>query len=127
MMIDPPVLQDCIWRLNGLPVLFVSLKPPFDVLMERVAKRKMDKKVPAAEIHGNAGIQIAIERLNRLRPWFYQAVYANDCYDLEIDTVVHNPDAVCDLIEQRLTKGPGSAFETLRARYPQTTWRSQVV
>ena len=31
---------------RGLPVLFVSLKPPFDVLMERVAQRKMDKKSP---------------------------------------------------------------------------------
>ena len=28
MMVDPPILQDCIWRLEGLPVLFVSLRPP---------------------------------------------------------------------------------------------------
>jgi chloramphenicol 3-O-phosphotransferase len=121
MMIDPPVLQDCIWSLKGLPVLFVSLKPPFEVLMERVAKRTMDKKVPAAEIFGNDGIRIAVERLNRLRPWFYEAVYANDCYDLEIDTVQHAPEAVCDLIERRLAQGPGTAFETLRGRYPQST------
>jgi chloramphenicol 3-O-phosphotransferase len=121
MMLDPPVLQDCIWRLHGLPVLFVSLKPPFEVLMQRVAQRVMDKKIPAAEIHGNSdGVRLALERLNRLRPWFYEVVYANDCYDLEIDTVKHSPDQVCDLIEQRLSQGPGTAFETLRARYPQS-------
>jgi chloramphenicol 3-O-phosphotransferase len=119
MMTDPPVLQDCIWRMQGLPVLFVSLKPPFDVLMERVANRKMDKKLPAAEIFGDEGVRRAVEKLNRLRPWFYQAVYANDIYDLEIDTVKHSPEEVCDIIEKRLAEGPGLAFEKLRARYPR--------
>lgn len=117
MLLDPPVLQDCIWRLAGLPVLFVSLKPPFEVLAERVASRRMDKKMPT-DVLGKDAVKRIIDRLNRLRPWFYDAVYANDCYDLEIDTVQHNPEAVCDLIEQRLAEGPGTAFETLRERYP---------
>ena len=117
MMTDPAVLQDCIWRLQGLPVLFVSLKPPFEVLMERVASRKMDKKLPA-DLLGDDPAARAVERLSRLRPWFYEAVYANDCYDLEIDTLEHSPDQVCALIEQRLAAGPGEAFDTLRARYP---------
>lgn len=116
MMIDPPVLQDCIWRLKGLPVLFVSLKPPIEVLMERIANRTMDKKIPT-DILGEDAVQRIVDRLNRLRPWFYQAVYANDCYDLEIDTVQHPPAEVCQLIEQRLTKGPGTAFDTLRTLY----------
>ena len=118
MLIDPPVLQDCIWRMKGLPVLFVMLKPPFDVLMERVANRKMDKKLPAAEFFADDAVKRAVERLNRLRAWFYEAVYANDCCDLKIDTVKHGPEEVCALIEQRLAEGPGTAFETLRARYP---------
>jgi chloramphenicol 3-O-phosphotransferase len=118
MMIDPPVLQDCIWRLQGLPVLFVSLRPPFEVLMERVASRKMDKKMPT-DLLGEDAVKRIIDRLNRLRPWFYEAVYANDCYDLEIDTIKHGPDEVCTLIEERLAQGSGTAFDTLRARYPR--------
>lgn len=118
MMIDPPVLQDCIWRLEGLPVLFVSVKPPYEVLMERVATRPM-KGHPAAEMHGKDGNQRAVEALHRLRPWFYESVYANDCCDLEIDTTQHDPDAVCELIEQRLAEGPGTAFATLRQKYPR--------
>jgi chloramphenicol 3-O phosphotransferase len=118
MLTDPPLLQDCIWRLQGLPVLFVSLKPPFDVLMERVAQRKMDKKMPS-DLLGADAVKRIVDRLNRLRPWFYEAVYANDCYDLEIDTVKHTPEEVCEVIKQRLVQGPGTAFAALRARYPQ--------
>lgn len=117
MMTDPPVLQDCIWRLQGLPVLLVSLKPPYEVLMERVSTRKMGNQGPAMQLHGDEGVRRTVDRLNRLRPWFYQAVYANDCCDLEIDTVQHDTDQVCTLIEQRLAAGPGTAFETLRRRW----------
>ena len=116
MMTDPPILQDCIWRLQGLPVLFVSLRPPFDVLMARVANRTMDKKLPT-DLLGDDPAARAVARLNRLRPWFYEAVYANDVYDLQVDTLAHGPEAVCTLIEQRLAAGPGDAFETLRGRY----------
>jgi chloramphenicol 3-O-phosphotransferase len=117
MLIDPPILQDCIWRLEGLPVLFVCVKPSYEVLLERVTNRKMDKKMP--DTLGADAAKRIIDRLNRLRPWFYEAVYANDIYDLEIDTVRHNPDEVCSLIEQRLAQGPGTAFEKLRQRYPK--------
>jgi chloramphenicol 3-O-phosphotransferase len=116
MMIDPPVLQDAIWRLEGLPVLFVSLKPPYEVLEQRVATRKMGGKGPALSEEATRRI---VDRLNRLRPWFYEAVYANDCYDLEIDTSEHAPEVVCDLIERRFAAGPGTAFEQLRTRYPR--------
>jgi chloramphenicol 3-O-phosphotransferase len=118
MMTDPPVLQDCIWRLKDLPVLFVTLKPPFEVLMERVATRKMEKKLPTSQYSSDDAAQRARERLNRLRPWFYETIYANDYCDLEIDTVKFNPEEVCDLIEKRLAEGPGTAFEQLRKRHP---------
>ena len=58
-------------------------------------------------------------RLTRLRPWFYEAVYANEISDLEIDTSVHDPESVCRLIEARLAEGPGTAFGRLRERYPR--------
>jgi chloramphenicol 3-O-phosphotransferase len=115
MMIDPPVLQDAVWRLKDLPVLFVVLKPPYEVLEQRVATRKMGGKT--AEHLSDEAVKRIRDRLNRLRPWFYQAVYANDCCDLEIDTVQYPPEEVCALIERRLAAGPGTAFEQLRSRY----------
>ena len=117
-MTDPPVLQDLVWRLEGIDVTFVCLKPPFEVLEQRVANRKMDKKLPT-DILGEDVVRKIVERLDRLRPWFYDAVYANDICDLEIDTSCHAPEAVVAMIEARMAEGPGDAFEKLRARYPR--------
>jgi chloramphenicol 3-O-phosphotransferase len=117
MMVDPPVLQDAIWRLKGLPVLFVVLKPPYAVLEQRIAARSMGGKSSTQMTEERA--QAIRSRLDRLRAWFYQASYANDCCDLTINTVEHGPDATCDLIDQRLANGAGTAFEDLRQRYAQ--------
>jgi chloramphenicol 3-O-phosphotransferase len=118
MMSDPPVLQDAIWRMAGLPVLLVTLKPPFEVLQKRLAERVYDKKLPT-DILGADTVRIITDRLDRLRPWFYQAVYANEITDLQIDTAQHGPEAVRAMIEQRLAAGPGTAFHALRERYPK--------
>ena len=118
LMSDPPVLQDCIWRMDGLPVLLVTLKPPFEVLERRVAERQMDKKIPT-DILGEDAARKIVDRLTRLRPWFYETVYANDICDLEIDTAIHGPEDVCAMIEARLAQGPGTSFDRLRAKHPQ--------
>ena len=117
-MTDPPVLQDLVWRLEGVDVTLVCLKPPFDVLEQRVANRKMDKKLPT-DILGEDVVRKIVERLDRLRPWFYDAVYASDLYDLTIDTSCHAPEEVVAMIEARMAEGPGTAFDQLRARYPR--------
>ncbi len=116
-MTDPPVLQDLIWQLDGLEVLFVCLKPPYAVLEQRVASRTMDKPMPV-DLLGADAVRKIVERLTRLRPWFYQAVYANDIVDLEIDTDAHAPDEVVAMIEARMAGGPGTAFARLRERWP---------
>jgi len=118
MMTDPPMLQDCIWRLKDLPVLFVSLKPPYEVLMERVADRQIGQRFSTSN-YSSQQVQKSKERLARLRPWFYETVYANDCCDIEIDTQQHSPEKVCELIKNRLATGPGTAFKQLRERYAQ--------
>jgi len=118
LMIDPPVLQDLAWRLEGQPALLVTLKPPYEVLMERVAQRKMDKKMPV-DLLGEDAVKKIIDRLDRLRDWFYEAVYTNDISDLVIDTQIHSPEEVCDMIEERLAKGKGTAFESLREIWPR--------
>ena len=117
-MSDPPVLQDLIWQLEGLPVLFVCLKPSYEVLSARIANRTMDKPMPT-DLLGEDAVRKIIDRLDRLRPWFYEAVYANDTYDLVIDTEAHGPEAVVGMIEARLAEGSGTAFETLRKKWPK--------
>jgi chloramphenicol 3-O-phosphotransferase len=124
MFVDPPILQDAVWRMAGLPVLFVSLKPDFDVLMERVASRRMDKKMPT-DLLGEGAVRKIVDRLDRLRPWFYEAAYANDIVDIEIDTVANDPGQVVALIEARLAQGPGTAFERLRERWPDPRTRTE--
>ena len=117
-MTGTPVLADCAWRLAGPPVLLVTLKPPFEVLERRVAERQMDKKMPV-DLLGEDAARKIIDRLTRLRPWFYESVYANTIADLTIDTSVHGPDDVCAMIEARLAEGPGAAFERLRKAFPR--------
>ena len=116
LMTDPPVLPDLAKRLDGLPALLVTLKPPFEVLERRVAERKMDKRMPT-ELLGEGAAAKIIDRLTRLRPWFYEEVYRNQIADLTIDTAIHGPDEVCAMIEARLAEGPGTAFAELRRRF----------
>ena len=114
---DPPVLRDCVCRLEGFPVLFVTVKPPREALMERLATREVVMPEELGKLIGETAFEETAKLMQRMTPWFYDAVYKNDCYDLVIDTTQHNPAEVCDLIQQRLDEGPGTAFDTLRDRY----------
>jgi chloramphenicol 3-O-phosphotransferase len=117
--VDPPLLQDLIWRLEGVPVLFVSLKPPFEVLEKRVTEREFVLPAPIKEAMGDMSAAAIGEVLRRVLPWYYEAAYRNDCFDLVVDSAQFTPDQVCEQIERRLGQGPGTAFETLRGRYPR--------
>lgn len=123
MFLDPPVLQDAIWRITDVPVLFVNLKPSRDVLEDRVKNRKIDfVPPPCAEAMENAGPEFISrlgEELGAATPWFYEHAYANDIYDLELDSSAMSPDKVCERIEARLAQGPGTAFDQLRDKYPE--------
>ena len=115
---DPPVLQDLAWRIEGCPALLVTLKPPYEVLRQRVEQRAMTKKLPV-EILGEEAAQRIVDRLARLRDWFYAEVYRNTICDLEIDTSVHDSDAVVAMVAERLAQGPGTAFDEIRRLHPR--------
>jgi chloramphenicol 3-O-phosphotransferase len=123
MFIDPPVLQDCIWRMTDLPVLFVCLKPVPDVLRQRVRDRQIEFiPPPVKEAMARVGPHLLKEmgeELEAATSWLYEHTYANDCYDLMVDSSAMSATAICEVIEQRLTHGPGTAFATLRERYPR--------
>ena len=121
MFLDPPILQDCIWALDGLPVLFVNLRPPLEVLVERVTTREIVLPPPMVEAAGGMdGVRALAGELEALVPWFFEHAYANDRYDLEIDSSALSPEQVSGRIEARLRQGPGSAFAELRRRYPRS-------
>ena len=120
MFADPPILQDCIWRLAELPVLFVNLRPSRDVLERRVTERKIELPPQMVEaVGGPDGVRKLGELLSQMTPWYYDHAYQNDCFDLELDSEALSPDQLCERIEARLRQGSGTAFETLRQRYPR--------
>jgi chloramphenicol 3-O-phosphotransferase len=119
MFVDPPILQDCIWAMRDVPVLFVNLQPPKEILARRVTEREVVLPAPMVEAAGGMdGVVRLGAELAALVPWFYDHAYQNDCYDLTIDSSQLTPDGVCALIERRLHAGPAIAFAELRKRYP---------
>ncbi len=120
LMVDPPLLQDLVQRIEGLPFLMVTLKPPFEVLEHRIAERQNTKPLPT-EFLGDDAAAKAVDRLNRLRSWFYDAVGASEVADIVLDTSVLAPHEICEAVEARLAVGPGEAFDCFRsARGAQT-------
>ncbi len=97
------ILPRCAQQLRGLPVLFVGVRCPIDVVMERrVATWGVGKQaagsVPAPVLRWQV------------------AVHMPGLYDLEIDTSVLGPEQGADLIRQRLERGPSpTAFERISA------------
>jgi len=125
MFLDPPVLQDCIWRLEGLPVLFVNLKPPREILEKRLRERVVDIPAPTREALEGADsdmLKLMGEELAAIIPWFYENSYKNDIYDIEIDSNSLSPEEVADKIDDRLKMGRGEAFETLRKIHERPDW-----
>lgn len=121
LFVDPPVLQDAVWRMADVPVLFVNLMPSRDVLEKRVTSREIAFiPPPIQEAMAAAGpeiIEAFATQLGAATPWFYEHAYANEIYDLELDSSAMTPEEVCARIEARLREGPGTAFERLRERH----------
>ncbi len=95
------ILPDCARRLIGLPVLFVGVRCPIEVVMER---RRATWGVGNTD-DGTVPKPVAL---------WQQAVHVPGIYDLEIDTSVLSPEACADVIRRRLEDGPPpSAFQRL--------------
>ncbi|HEX2033472.1 MAG TPA: chloramphenicol phosphotransferase [Chloroflexota bacterium] len=102
------ILPACARLLAGLPVLFVGVRCPIEVVMERRratwgTSDADDEPVPAP-----------------VRLW-QEAVHVPGIYDLEVDTSALSPEACADLIRQRLAAGqPPSAFRRLATMASQS-------
>lgn len=95
------ILPKCARLLEGLPVLFVGVRCPIEVVMER-------RLVTWGTGYGEDG---SIPEPVRL---WQKAVHEPGIYDLEVDTSKYNPEACAGLIRERLEKGPPpTAFKQL--------------
>ena len=101
------ILADSARRLAGLPVLFVGVHCPIEVVMERrrnsdpgsYATAEVDEPVPPPVLR-----------------WQF-AVHGAWAYDLDVDTSVQSPEECAATIAQRLAATqPAEAFERLAKR-----------
>lgn len=98
------ILSDCARRLGGLPALFVGVRCPIEVILER----RHQTGYPAGGV-GDARIPRPI------RLW-QREVHVPGIYDLEVDTSVLSPSECATVIRHHLEGGPApSAFRTLAA------------
>jgi chloramphenicol 3-O phosphotransferase len=95
------ILPNCARQLMGLPVLFVGVRCPIEIIMER-----RRATWPSSVDPGGAVPKTVI--------LWQQAVHEPGIYDLEVDTSVLSPEACANAIRQRLAAGPPpSVFERL--------------
>ncbi len=107
---DSGVLADCARRLAGLPVLFVGVRCPLEVIMER-----RDAGQPGREGMYATGSQ-AEPVPAPVRAW-QREVHDPGLYDLELDTSALNPQECAEAVRRRLEDGPPpSAFRQLADR-----------
>lgn len=103
---DGEILADCARRLEGLPVLFVGVRCPIEVIMQR---RKADQ--PGREgMYATGSAENPIPTPVRL---WQRRVHDPGIYDLELDTSVLSPEECADAIRRRLQGPPPSAFRQL--------------
>lgn len=101
------ILPDCARRLGGLPVLFVGVRCPLKVILERRRDTGWD-----------AGSVVGAPAPPPVRLW-QQQVHIPGLYDLEVDTSRLSPQECAAAIRTRLADGPApSAFRRLAALAP---------
>ena len=105
--IHPGLLGDCARRLTGLPVLFVGVRCPIEVIMKR-----RNESPPGRYVTGSLD-----EPFPRPVLLWQEEVHKPGIYDLELDTSLLGPENCAEVIRQRLAEGPpGTAFQQLATR-----------
>jgi chloramphenicol 3-O phosphotransferase len=103
---SPRILVDCARRLAGLPVLFVGVRCPIEVIMER---RNAD---PAGYASGTPEVPFPPPVLR----WQEEA-HVPGIYDLEVDTSPLSPEECAAAVRRRLDEDPPpTAFRELAGR-----------
>jgi chloramphenicol 3-O phosphotransferase len=104
---DRAVLVECARRLAGLPVLFVGVRCPIEVIMQRRNAGQPGRE--GGYVTSTAGDPIP----EPVRRW-EDGVQSVGPWDLEVDTSLLDPAGCADAIRERLADRPRpSAFERL--------------
>lgn len=103
------ILTDSAQRLSGLPVLFVGVRCPIGIIMERrlggIPRNTGWNKENSADTPVPHPVLL-----------WQREVHIPGIYDLEVDTSLLNPDECAEVIRQHLETGPApSAFQQLAA------------
>ncbi|MDB5083701.1 MAG: chloramphenicol phosphotransferase [Bacilli bacterium] len=95
------ILPNCVRILKGLPVLFVGVRCPIEIVMER---RLATWHVGYTD-DGSVPKPVSL---------WQQSVHVPGIYDLEVDTSLLNAEECADLIRKRLEEGPQpTAFQRI--------------
>ncbi|RDW22112.1 chloramphenicol phosphotransferase [Oceanobacillus chungangensis] len=95
-------LPECARILDGLPVLFIGVRCPIEVIMERRIKT------------WNVGYDEDFKVPKPVALW-QKLVHVPGIYDIEVDTSVLSPEECAKLISQRLEdEHPPTAFQLIR-------------
>ncbi len=101
------ILRASARQLHGLPVLFVGVHCPIDVVLER-----------RRTTWGGVGYDQSDANADPVRLW-HEAVHQPGIYDLEVDTSILEPQQCAELIAERLADGPPpQAFDLLASAVP---------
>lgn len=102
------ILGDCARRLAELPALFVGVRCPLDVVMQRRLAEGPERQ--GAYVAVEAGMPVPVPVL----AW-QEHVHRPGIYDLEVDTSTSSPEVCAEEIRQRLTRPMPrpTAFERL--------------
>lgn len=104
------ILPDCARRLTGLPVLFVGVRCPVEMIMERLRQTGRWNSDWDDDPDHNPVPQ-------PLRRW-QEAVHQPGIYDLEVDTSLLSPEESTALILEYIRTGPPpTAFARLAEMY----------
>jgi len=104
---DRRILADSARRLAGLPVLFVGVRCPVEIVMQRRNQGQAGREGQYAIGSETEPVPPPVERWQR-------EVHDPGIYDVEVDTSVLSPEESAAVIRRRLDDGPApSAFGRL--------------
>jgi len=104
---DAKILADSARRLSGLPVLFVGVRCPIDVIMQRRNAGQAGREREYAVGSDAEPTPAPVQR-------WQTAVHVPGIYDVEVDTSLLSPEECAAVIRRRLDDGPdASAFRRL--------------
>jgi chloramphenicol 3-O phosphotransferase len=96
------ILKNCARVLKDLPVLFVGVRCPIDIVMQR----RIATWDTGYEEDGSVPKSVKL---------WQEAVHVPGIYDMEVDTSIFTPEECASLIRHRLKEAnPSSAFRRLK-------------